>query len=150
MMGIQNEREWKTFCEGILKRPELSNDPRFDSNSHRVANRELVRTAIDEVFRTYKLGQIVALLDSAGIANAQVNDLETVWNHPQLASRNRWRNVGSPVGPLPALLPPAMPHDCEPRMDAIPALGQHTDSVLGELGYTNIEIADLRAAQAIL
>ena len=127
----------------------MANDPRFDSNSHRVANRELVKSVIEEAFSKCKLEQIVALLDSAGTANAQINDLESVWNHPQLASRNRWHNVDSPVGPIPALLPPTMACGCGARMDPIPALGQHTDAVLTELGYNRSEIENLRAERAI-
>ena len=149
ILGIQNEREWKSFCESVIDRADMANDSRFDSNSRRVANRNIVKSVIEGAFSKYKLEQVVALLDAAGIANAQLNDLESVWNHPQLASRLRWRSVDSPVGPIPALLPPTVSCDGEARMDPIPALGQHTDAVLTELGYNRSEIEKLRADRAI-
>jgi crotonobetainyl-CoA:carnitine CoA-transferase CaiB-like acyl-CoA transferase len=106
MLGLQNEREWKIFCEAVLERPELATDPRFDTNVRRVANREALTTLIIEGFTRLTAAEAMARLDSAGIANARVNDVHELWAHPQLAARSRWRTIGSPVGPLPAL-PPA-------------------------------------------
>ena len=88
-------------------------------------------------------------LDDAQIANARVNDMHDVWKHPQLQARKRWREVESPAGPIPALLPPGSWEEGEPRMDAVPALGEHTDAILSGLGYSQDEIASLRAAKAI-
>jgi itaconate CoA-transferase len=147
VIGIQNEREWKCFCDSVLLQPEKADDIRFNSNSRRVTNRELLKSAIEEAFAKYTLEQLTKLLDSFGIANAQMNDLDGVWNHPQLTARDRWRTVESPVGPIPALLHPAVPQGSEPRMDPIPSLGQHTDSVLAEMGYSPDEIMQLRGEQ---
>jgi len=149
IIGIQNEREWKVFCERVLNRPELPGDSRFDSNSRRVANRETLRSILDTVFSRFKMKDLLELLDASGIANSQMNDLEDVWNHPQLAFRKRWRTVDSPVGPIDALLPPGMPSGVEPRFDPIPALGAQVDSILIELGYTQAEIDRLRAELAV-
>lgn len=149
MLGIQNEREWKVFCERVLNHPELALDPRFESVSRRVENREALRQAIEAIFTPFTRPEVLALLDAAGIANSQMNDLEDVWNHPQLAARQRWRMVGTPAGDIPALLPPAMPGGAEPRLDPVPALGAHVDAVLTELGYSQSEIDLLRAERVV-
>jgi itaconate CoA-transferase len=148
-LGIQNEREWAQFCLQVLQNPELASDARFHTNSRRSDNREALRAAIGDVFGKLTLEQIVDRLDRAGIANARMNSVQEFWEHPQHSSRKRWRGVGSPVGELPALLPPIVLEGMEPRMDAIPSLGEHTDFVLGELGYTAEEIQRLRTQGAI-
>ena len=137
MLGLQNEREWLVFCEKVLGRPELVNDERFDANPKRVKNRDELRAIIRAVLSTMTAAEVVARLDDAGIANAQVNDMHAVWRHPQLQARNRWTEVDSPVGKLPALLPPGVPASFNPRMDPIPALGQHTEAIMEELGFSN-------------
>ncbi|HMM51171.1 MAG TPA: CaiB/BaiF CoA-transferase family protein [Burkholderiaceae bacterium] len=141
MLGLQNEREWQVFCAKVLGQPELATDERFSANSRRVANRELLRAIIVARFARLDAAQLVALLDEAQIANAQVNGMPEVWAHPQLKARGRWTTVDSPAGALPTLLPPGM---AEARMDAIPALGQHSESVLAELGYDAARIAQFR------
>ena len=149
MIGIQNEREWKVFCERVLNCPEITADPRFDSNSQRVANRDSLGSILDMFFSRLKMEELVELLDATGIANSQMNNLEDVWKHPQLAFRKRWRTVDSPVGPIPALLPPGMPSGVEPRFDPIPALGEHVDSILTELGYSRPQIDLLRSEKVV-
>ena len=149
MLGLQNEREWSTFCERVLLRPDLAADSRYASNSRRSAAREELRGAIVGVFAGLTAAEILHRLDDARIANAGVNDMHDVWQHPQLKARRRWRDVGSPAGPIPALLPPGMSEDSDPQWGAVPALGQHTDSILATLGYSRQRIADLRAAGAV-
>jgi itaconate CoA-transferase len=149
MLGLQNEREWKVFCEAVLERPELAMDARFGSNVRRVANRAALTGLIVEGFAGLTAAEVVARLDAAGIANARVNDMHELWAHPQLAARGRWRTIGSPAGPLPALLPPAGSDAFEPRMDPVPALGEHTAAILGELGYSGDAIDRLRTAGAV-
>ena len=149
MLGLQNEREWSVFCEKVLLRSELATDPRFSSNSKRSAERIELRRLIVEAFATLTSEEVVQRLDGAQIANAHVNDMHDLWEHPQLRARNRWREVDSPSGPIPALLPPGSWEEGEPRMDGIPALGQHTDAILAGLGCSNDKISSLRAAGAI-
>lgn len=149
MLGLQNEREWRVFCEQVLERPALAQASCFASNAARNANRDALRQQLSEVFSTLTAGQLIARLDAAGIANARINDMAGVWQHEQLEARARWREVGSPAGPIPALLPPGRTTDWEPRMDPVPALGQHTRSILSELGCSEEEIAELDAAGAI-
>ena len=149
MLGLQNEREWKAFCEAVLEQPALAADPRFDSNIRRVANRDALTALIVEGFARLTAAEAVARLDAAGIANARVNDIHELWAHPQLAARGRWRAIGSPAGPLPALLPPAGSGAFEPRMDPVPALGEHTAAILGELDYSGDDIERLRTAGAV-
>ncbi|EIF32914.1 putative acyl-CoA transferase/carnitine dehydratase [Burkholderia sp. Ch1-1] len=149
MLGLQNEREWKLFCERVLKQPELAMDERFASNSKRTLAREALREVIVAAFAKLSAAQVIERLDDAGIANAQMNTLADVWAHPQLKARERWHEVGTAAGVVPALLPPGMPADFEPRMDPVPALGEHTDAILRELGYDSARIDALRAAGAI-
>ncbi len=152
MLGLQNEREWTAFCERVLRQPALANDARFDSNSKRSTQRVALRAIIVEVFAVLTAGDVLARLDQAQIANAQVNTMRELWQHPQLAARRRWRDIGSAAGTLPALLPPGNWDDVDnpgPRMDPVPALGQHTDAILAELGFDAEAIAALRAAGAI-
>ena len=148
MLGLQNEREWASFCETVLQRPALTADPRFTANFKRVAERDALRGIIVEAFSSLTRAQVVERLELAQIANAQVNTMNDVWAHPQLKARGRWTEVGSPKGPLPAMLPPGT-WDVGPRMDPVPALGQHTDAILAELGYGAAEIEALRAAKAV-
>lgn len=149
MLGLQNEREWKVFCEAVLRRPELATDPLYDSNVRRVENREPLTASIVASFSSLTAAEIIARLDQAGIANARVNAMHELWDHPQLAARDRWRTIDSSVGPLPALLPPASSDHFEPRMDAVPALGQHSEAILRELGYSEKEIKELQKSGAV-
>jgi len=148
MLGLQNEREWGAFCEKVLLQPGLSTDERFSSNSRRSAAREALRALIVEAFASLSAAEVLARLDAAQIANAQVNTMHELWQHPQLAARQRWREVGSPAGMLPAMLPPGSWTE-GPRMDPVPALGEHTDAILGSLGLTDGDISALRSARAI-
>jgi itaconate CoA-transferase len=149
MLGLQNEREWKAFCEHVLEQPALATDPRFDANSKRSSSRDALRAIIVEAFALLDAQTVLQRLDAAGIANAQVNALADVWAHPQLQARERWHEIGTSAGPVPALLPPGMPSGFEPRMDPVPALGEHTDAILGELGYEPARIQALRDAGTI-
>jgi crotonobetainyl-CoA:carnitine CoA-transferase CaiB-like acyl-CoA transferase len=148
MLGLQNEREWVAFCEKVLLQPALATDARFTSNSKRVAARDELRAIIVEAFASLSAAQVVERLEAAQIANARVNTMAEVWQHPQLKARGRWREVNSPVGPLQALLPPGT-WDEGPRMDPVPALGEHTDAILAELGVDAIDRAALRGEGAI-
>jgi itaconate CoA-transferase len=149
MLGVQNEREWSAFCAAVLGCPEVARDPRFDSNSRRVANREALAGAIERTFSDLTAEEVVERLDGAQIANARMNEMREVWGHPQLAARGRWRQVNTPAGTIAALLPPATLSTSEARMGAVPALGEHTDLVLTELGFSPEEIASLRAEAVV-
>ena len=149
LLGLQNEREWVSFCEVVLGRPELATDPRFAGNARRSAERTALRALIVEAFADLTAPQVTARLDAARIANARVNTMHEVWEHPQLAARGRWREVGTPAGPVPGLLPPGVAGTDQPRMDPVPDLGEHTDAVLGELGYDTREIRELHAAGVV-
>jgi crotonobetainyl-CoA:carnitine CoA-transferase CaiB-like acyl-CoA transferase len=149
MLGLQNEREWLQFCEKVLLQPALAKDPRFTGNAARVAQRDALRTLIVEAFSGMTAEQVAQRLEAAQIANAELRDMAGLWQHEQLAARSRWRAVDTPAGPVPTLLPPGSWTDGDPRLDAVPALGQHTDSILRELGVSDEDIAALRAAEAI-
>ncbi|WP_017406885.1 CoA transferase [Delftia tsuruhatensis] len=136
MLGLQNEREWKLFCEQVLLQPALAADARFDSNARRNANREELRALILGVFNALDAAQVVQRLDAAGIANARVNDMAGLWAHPQLAARQRWCSVDTPAGPVQALLPPGANSAFDYRMEAVPAVGEHSAAILAELGWS--------------
>ena len=149
MLGLQNEREWKAFCEAVLQRPEVASDARFDSNARRNANRVELQALILDIFAGLTAAQVVERLDAAGIANARVNDMADLWAHPQLQARQRWRTVGTPAGEVPAVLPPGVNSAFEYRMDAVPAVGQHNAAILAELGWSAEQIDALQPPQAI-
>ena len=149
MLGLQNEREWKQFCERALQNAALANDPRFDSNARRNEHREALKAIILDAFAKLSTEQVLARLDQAQIANARMNDMAGVWAHPQLQARERWQIVGSPAGEIPALLPPGRSNAFDYRMDPVPSVGQHTDAILREFGHDDAAIASLRAAGAI-
>jgi len=148
MLGIQNEREWAAFCEKVLARPELSGDPRFASVSKRAAARAVLQPIIVQAFSRLSAEELVQRLDAAQIANARVNDMREVWNHPQLRARKRWDEVDTPAGPVTFPLPPGLMRG-EARMDRVPALGEHTEAILAELGLSQTQIAALSSAKAI-
>ncbi|MCP2022230.1 UNVERIFIED_ORG: itaconate CoA-transferase [Pseudomonas reinekei] len=149
MLGLQNEREWQLFCEKVLLAPELVQDPRFSANFKRVENRNALRELIIESFSTLNFDAVIDRLDHAQIANARVNDMQGVWDHPQLQARDRWRVVETSAGPIPSLVPPGSNSAFEPRMDAVPGLGQHTEQLLKELGLGAERIEQMRAAGAV-
>jgi itaconate CoA-transferase len=149
MLGVQNEREWQAFCEQVLRRPELALDERFSTNSRRTEARSLLHEIIERAFSSLTTEQVAARLDQAQIANARMNDMREVWNHPQLNARRRWVQVDTPAGPVPALLPPGAAGPDTARMDAVPALGQHTGAILAGLGYAQADIDRLRRLQAV-
>ena len=149
MVGLQNEREWAVFCDKVLEKPELKNDERFSSSSRRSNAREQLRKIIEDAFSGKSGEQVVARLDEAKIGNSAMNDMAHVWNHKQLAARKRWVDVDTTVGKVKALLPPGMPKDFAPRMDAIPGIGEHTDAILAELGYGQEQIEHLRESGVI-
>jgi itaconate CoA-transferase len=144
MLGLQNEREWAVFCDKVLGQPELKSDARFDSGPKRSNARKALYDIIVAALAGLTAEQVVQRLDAAQIGNARMNDMHEVWDHAQLRARKRQVEVMTPVGPIKAMLPPGVPPDFEPRMDPIPAIGQHTDAILGELGYSSSEIGKLR------
>ena len=145
MFGIQNEREWASFCAKVLDKPELATDARYDNNTRRLAARNELIALITQAFASMTAEQVVARLDAADIANARLNTPLEVWEHAQLKARKRWREVDTPEGRIAALLPPVTTSGYEVRMDAVPAVGEHTDFVLRDIGYSDAEIAALRA-----
>ncbi len=149
MLGLQNEREWKLFCDRVLMMPATATDPRFVTNSKRSENRVELKALILDTFRPLTAGQVIERLDQAQIANARMRDMAELWAHPQLEARGRWQDVGSPAGDLPALLPPGRSNSFDYRMDPVPALGEHTEPILRELGYEAVAIQALRDAAAI-
>ncbi len=149
VLGLQNEREWRVFCADVLGQPALADDPRFGSNAARNRHREALRSIVLSVFGALDTGAVIARLDAARIANARMNDMAGLWAHPQLQARQRWRTVETPAGAVAALLPPGVHSGFEPRMDAVPAVGQHTEALLRELGYDAAAIEGLRGVGAI-
>jgi itaconate CoA-transferase len=149
MLGLQNEREWGGFCQHVLLRPDLATDARFASNSKRTVARDALRSIIVETFAALTAEQVIERLEKAQIANARMNDMHDLWQHPQLHARGRWTQIGSPAGPIPALLPPGVTDSFVPRMDPVPSLGQHTDAILAELGCSGADITRLRRAGVV-
>ena len=148
ILGLQNEREWKAFCELVLEAPGLAADSRFSSNSLRAENKIALTQIITTSFDALTTEAVTERLDRAGIANANMNDMSDVWHHVQFEARNRWREVQTPMGSIPALLPPGG-IGSEPRMDAVPALGEHSADLLAELGYSGSEISQLQNERVI-
>jgi len=149
MLGLQNEREWRLFCEQVLQTPALADDDRFSANFKRVENREQLRALIIEAFSSLDFNTVIARLDGASIANARVNDMQGVWEHPQLQARERWRNVETAGGSIPSLLPPASSNAFSPRMDPVPALGEHSERILAQMGMSAERIQELRTCGVI-
>jgi itaconate CoA-transferase len=148
-LGIQNAREWTRFCADVLQRSQLADDERFRTNSLRVQHRTALHEAIGEVFRELSTSEIVERLESAQIAWSRLNSVNEFLAHPQLSARECWREIDSPAGPLRALLPPVRMDDVEPVMGAVPALGQHTDAILRELGFDDLTVETWRSERMI-
>jgi crotonobetainyl-CoA:carnitine CoA-transferase CaiB-like acyl-CoA transferase len=148
-LAVQNEREFAQFCDVVLRKATLKTDPRFSSSPARQKNREAMHAEIDQVFSKLKAAEVIERLEAADIANARLNDMEQFWRHPQLQARGRWAKVGTPGGEVDMLKPPFNLSGFEPRMDAIPALGEHSRKILLELGYGTAEVEKLEAAGAI-
>ena len=149
LLGLQNEREWVVFCDQVLGDAALATDPRFASNSQRHAHRDALRALIVAAFANATAAEVVERLERAQIANARMNTMADVWAHPQLAARDRWRDVGTPGGVVPAPLPPGRHDRFEYAMGPVPALGAHTDVILAELDFDTAAIAAMKAAGAV-
>jgi itaconate CoA-transferase len=149
MLAVRNEREWDVFCRDVLGRPDLADDPRYASVERRRDVRDDLQRVIDAALAGLPTAELMRRLDAASVAFSRLNDMAGVWAHPQLAARRRWTTIGSPAGPLPALWPPGSEPIDDERLGAIPALGEHTDAILAELGVDTEERAALRSAQAI-
>ena len=149
MLGLQNEREWAQFCEIVLENPALAQDERFDRNFKRNEKRAELLQIINVCFSQLTAEQLIARLDKAQIANAQLNDMAGLWKHEQLKARQRFTEVGSPQGTIAAMLPPGLNDSYDYRMDPVPAVGEHTNAILSEMGMSSAEIEALRAQGAI-
>jgi crotonobetainyl-CoA:carnitine CoA-transferase CaiB-like acyl-CoA transferase len=148
-LSVQNEREFASFCDRVLGKPALKADERFASGPGRFRHRDAFHREVDAVFSQLKAAEIIARLEAADIANARLNDMNGFWDHPQLRARGRWAKVGSPAGELDMLKPPFNLSGFEPRLDPVPALGEHSRAILAEVGYDAAEIEALAAAGTI-
>lgn len=148
LMAIQNEREWARFCARFLGDADLATRPEYATNHDRNRNREPLRAMIARRFAELSADEAIAELTAVPVAFARVNSMDQVWAHPQLEARGRWHSVETPAGAVPTLAPPGVVTS-EPRMEPVPALGEHTDAVLTALGYTPEQIAEMRAAGAV-
>ncbi|MFF4865285.1 CaiB/BaiF CoA transferase family protein [Streptomyces sp. NPDC001231] len=145
LLSVQNDREWRRLAEHVLRQPESGDDPMFATNAARVAHRERTDELVGRALGALDTDEALARLEGAGIACARLRDVHELAEHPQLAARERWREVGTPAGPLRALLPPiTLPGGTGPCMGDVPALGQHTGALLRAVGMTDGEIAALR------
>lgn len=149
VLGTTNDREWQRLAREIIERPDLADDPRFATNPDRCAHRDELNAAIESWCTQRDLDDIQRIADAAGIGNSRYNKPSEVIAHPHLKARDRWRQVGTPNGEIDALLPPPVIDGLELGMGAVPGLGEHTDDVLRELGYTAEELAGLRGEGAI-
>ena len=149
MLGLQNEREWLAFCQHVLRDSALATDPRFCTNAMRSDNRAQLQALILAAFAPLTTAEVARRLDDAQIANARVNTMAELWAHPQLAARGRITAVTTPVGEMPALLPPGVNSGFDYRMGAVPGVGEHSDAILRELGYSEREIAELLSSKAV-
>jgi crotonobetainyl-CoA:carnitine CoA-transferase CaiB-like acyl-CoA transferase len=149
VLGTTNDREWQRLARSVLGRPDLADDARYATNADRCARRAELDSIISEWAAGVTLAGARAAAEAAQLGHARLNKPSDLLDHPQLAARNRWQEVGSPAGPVMALLPPPVVGDWDWRLDPIPALGEHTVPVLFELGYTGPEIEEMRAAEAI-
>ena len=149
MLGLQNEREWQLFCEKVLLQPELVHDARFANNALRNTNRTTLKEMIEQCFLQLSITAVQERLDSAQIANARMNDMAQVWDHPQLQARNRWQEISTPIGKVPALLPPGKNNQFTYRMDPVPEIGEHTNAILNELGLEDAQITNMKNTEAI-
>ena len=148
-LSVQNEREFARFCEVVLQNPALASDARFSNGTARLQNREAFHAAIEQVFSKLTSTQVIERLEAADIANARLNDMQEFWRHPQLQARGRWSKVATPAGPIDALKPPLNLNGFEPRMDPVPAVGEHSRAILAELGYDKAAIDRLAAEEVI-
>ena len=148
-VAVQNPREWARFCRDVLQWPELEHDDRFRTNARRVANRTALHIVIESTLGSLPLADIVARLETAHVAYARMNSVAEYLVHPQLVERDRWREIDSPSGAVRALKPPIHIDGVEPMMGAVPALGEHTDGILDELGLTPQTITAWRASGVI-
>jgi len=148
-LSIQNEREFARFCDKVLENAALAKDVRFASGPARLRNRDAMHAEIGKVFGELTAAQVLGRLERAEIANARLNSMQEFWEHPQLEARGRWAEVDTPAGPIRAMKPPFNLSGFEPRMAAIPALGEHSRKILAELGYAAADIERLAAAGAI-
>ena len=149
VLGLQNEREWAAFCDRVMGEPALARHPDYDSVAKRSTNRKALRALIEASFKALDVEQVKQRLDDADIGYGQMNEMADLWAHPQLKARGRWTEVGTSAGPIPALLPPGRNPAYEPRMDPVPALGEHTGAILREIGFADAEIEALAEAGAI-
>jgi itaconate CoA-transferase len=149
LLAVQTEAQWASFSRIVCEHPEWEHDPRFNSSSNRRINREVLESAIEAAFSAHPRSEITRRLEAADIPYGDLNEVTQFLDHPQLAGRDRWREVGSPAGPLRAILPPMTLEGFEPRMNAIPEVGEHTDEVLRELGFDEEVIAQLKAGRAV-
>jgi itaconate CoA-transferase len=148
-VAVQNEREWRRFCEVVLARPKLAQDSRFVTNAARVENRDELFEIVDAVFLGMTTAEALERLLEADIAHSQVNSVMDFVRHPQLSARDRWREVDSPVGKLSTLLPPANVEGVDAVLKAVPAVGEHTGKILAEIGYASEDVERLRGAGVI-
>ena len=148
-LSIQNEREFERFCDAVLLNSGLKSNSKFSSGPVRAANRNAMHEEIDRVFSKLTAVQIIERLEKADIANAKLNSMQEFWDHPQLEARDRWREVGTPAGPVEAMKPPFNLDGFEPRMDAVPALGAHSRAILAELGFGSLEIENMKSEKII-
>lgn len=148
-LSVQNEREFVRFCEIVLENASLAKDSRFATGPQRLAHRAALHAEIERVFSRLTAAQVVERLDAADIANARLNDMREFWGHPQIAARSRKAKVGTPAGEIEMLRPPFNVSGMEPKMEPIPALGEHSARILAELGYGAAEIEDLRRRKII-
>jgi crotonobetainyl-CoA:carnitine CoA-transferase CaiB-like acyl-CoA transferase len=144
VLGTTNDREWQRLALDVLERPDLAGDPRLRSNAGRVEHRGLLDAAIGAWCARHDLAHVQRVADAAGIGNSRYNTPTEVVAHQHLRARDRWRPIGTPNGPVPALLPPPVIAGFDPPMGGVPGLGEHTDAVLAEIGLSKEEIAALR------
>ncbi|GAB3449423.1 CaiB/BaiF CoA-transferase family protein [Phycicoccus ginsengisoli] len=145
-IGVQNEREWAALCEQVLGRPELAGDPRFCTNPRRVEHRTELTTLLEAALAHLTAAEVTDLLEQVGIANARMRTMAEFGEHPQLAARDRWRDVDSPAGPVRSMLPPVTVTGREAAMGPIPAIGQHGEALRAE--FTTRQDGDGRGATA--